>query len=76
MQHIESTENVTPGMVIVTGTNYYLVTEVFPRKFRGMMWVEMSKAWGREVDVTLPSPCHSAYEVEDPEDLFPMSQES
>lgn len=65
MRHIESTESVTPGMVILTGSYFYLVTDVFPSKFRGHVWLLDEQEWGPIRDVPLPSPCHPAHEVED-----------
>jgi hypothetical protein len=75
MRKIERTDNVNPGMVILTGTHYYLVTDVFPSKFRGKVWSESLKDWGSIRDVPLPSPTHLAYEVDNPQELFPMPQE-
>jgi hypothetical protein len=75
MQHIESTDSVRKGMVILTGTAYYLVTDVFPRKFRGKVWSERADVWGPIRDVPLPSPTHSAFVVDNPRDMFPMPQE-
>lgn len=69
MRKITDIGEIQEGMVILTGTAYILVTDAdFPGKFRGKMWVEMSKAWGRAIDVPFPSPTYVMYEV--PAGLF------
>jgi hypothetical protein len=72
MRSIETTVDVRPGMVILTGTAYYYVTDVFPRKIRGHVWaLPNDSKWGPIRDVPLPSPTCSAYVVENAGELFP-----
>lgn len=66
MQRVTNTTEINTGDVVLTGSNWYIVTDAgFPHKFRGRMWVEMSKAWGAVIDVPLPSPTSTAYLIED-----------
>lgn len=52
--------NITVGAIVLAGTYYYKVTDVFPRKFRAHVWDERSKAWGEHTwDVPNPSPTTS-----------------
>lgn len=70
MRKITDISEIRAGMTVLTGTAYILVTDAdFPNKFRGKIWVEMSKAWGREIDVPFPSPTYGMHEVSS--SLFP-----
>lgn len=63
MNKVESTDVLTPGMVILSGTAYYKVEGTSLRTFLGRIWDESSKGWGALKDVPLPSPTTAAYVV-------------
>lgn len=73
MRSIESTQEVRPGMVILTGTAYYYVVSVSPSEIRGHIWAlpNASGQWGPMREVPLPSPTCSAYVVDKAGELFP-----
>lgn len=66
MQRINNIDEIKVGMVILTGTAYYLVGLVGPRKFRGYEWE--NGGWGKMRDVPFPSPTYDAHSVSP--DLF------
>ena len=72
MQHVKSTSEIAVGSVVLTGSFYYRVTQLFPAKFRGEVWSEKDKAWRSATDVPLPSPTHPAHVVEDAANYFPF----
>ena len=76
MKREETTASIIPGAVILTGTAYYRVTRVFPRKVRGQRWDEDWKAWGGLHDVPLPSPTAAAYvlSVSEVSQMFPLEE--
>ncbi|MEU5166778.1 hypothetical protein [Streptomyces mutomycini] len=53
-------QGITVGDIVLSGTAYYRVTDVFPRKFRGQEWDESGKGWGPLRDVPNPSPTTTA----------------
>jgi len=71
MRHVKSTQEIAVGDIILTGSTFYSVADVFPRKFRGYVWQEDVKAWGPLRDVPLPSPIHSAHVMEESAEMFP-----
>lgn len=74
MRHITDISELRQGMVVLTGTAFYLVTDTnFPHKFRGHVWSEVLKQWGSLRDVPFPSPTHPLHEVpqDEAERCFP-----